>query len=105
MTLLPEAVASWVEASCAAQGMPVAVVDTEAIIRIGVLLRGTRAAGRVRSTDRSAGPSAGPGGADPVGIESAIASRGDRVHGGEIKHGGDDLLVLSARDILAVIEK
>ena len=75
---------AWVQSSCDAQGVPMVVVDSEAIAQIGVLLRGRGAAGRVRSTDRGTRPSAGPGGSDAVRVEASIAARGNRIDGGEI---------------------
>ena len=55
--------AAWVEASCAAQGVPVRVTDPGVIARIGVLLGaapGTDGRGSGRSTAAASEPPDGP---------------------------------------------
>lgn len=63
-----DALRAWVEASCAAQGVPVAVTDSGTVSRVGVLLSGRNAAGRSRSDDRSTRRSQLPSGNDPVNV-------------------------------------
>lgn len=66
-----EAVAAWVEASCADQGVPVKVTDPAALRRVSVLLGGRAATGApapVRPAD-----SEPPHGHDPGGVEPAAA--------------------------------
>jgi hypothetical protein len=67
------ALRAWVEATCAAQGVPVAVTDGGTVFRVGVLLGGRGAAGRSRSDDRSARRSQLPSGNDPVHVDAPSA--------------------------------
>jgi hypothetical protein len=68
-----EALRAWLEASCALQGVPVAVTEIGTVTRIGVLLRGRDAAGQSRSGNRSARPSQLPDGNNPVGVNASRA--------------------------------
>jgi hypothetical protein len=69
MGLTDEEVAAWVEASCAAQGVPVKVTDP-AVVRSVCVLLGGRGAGRSRQATPAA-PVAlqPPDGSDPGGVE------------------------------------
>jgi hypothetical protein len=91
MALDREALRTWLEASCAAQGVPVVVTDPVTIARVGVLLRDRDAAGQPPAGgDRSARTSQPPGGANPVrvhGVGVPALSSGD---GGEVEHSGDN---------------
>lgn len=90
MAIDRDALRAWVEASCAAQGVPVAVTDAAVVAQLGVLLRGRDAAGAPPAGgDRSARPSQLPGGHDPGRVQGAGSglAGGD---GGEVEHGGDD---------------
>lgn len=49
----------WLEASCAAQGIPVLVTDAGVVLRVGVLLGGRGPAGLPRSGDRGTLPVSG----------------------------------------------
>ena len=57
--LTPEQVASLVDASCAAQGVPVKVTDPTLIRRVGVLLGGAVAGSRAHPRSGSTRPAAG----------------------------------------------
>jgi hypothetical protein len=48
------ALRAWVELTCAAQGIPVAVTDSATVFRVGVLLSGAGCCGKSRSDGRSA---------------------------------------------------
>jgi hypothetical protein len=55
----PEEVKRWVEASCAAQGVPVKVTDTIVVRRVGMLLgAGSEALGRADAGRAQAAPAA-----------------------------------------------
>jgi hypothetical protein len=62
---------AWVEATCSAQGVPVAVTDSATVFRVGVLLSGRDAAGVSRSDDRSTRRSQLPSGDDPVDVDAS----------------------------------
>ncbi|TFB58963.1 hypothetical protein E3N94_04010 [Cryobacterium sp. Sr3] len=64
------ALRAWLEATCALQGVPVAVTDIGVVSRVGVLLRGRDVAGLPRSGDRNARPSQLPAGKDPVVVHA-----------------------------------
>ena len=85
-----EALRVWLVASCAAQGVPVAVTDPVVIAQVGVLLRGRDAAGQPPAGgDRSARPSQPPRDTDSVRIDIATSS-GSGSDGAEVHHGPDD---------------
>jgi hypothetical protein len=54
-----QALLRWLEASCAAQGIPVVVTDAGVVSRVGVLLGGRAPAGLPRSGDRGTRPVSG----------------------------------------------
>lgn len=87
--LSAERVAAWVEASCAAQGVPVKVSDPHVVARVGVLL-GVRSATGAQAKLRPVRTAASepPDRTNPVGIERA--GHLGRVDDGVIQHGGDD---------------
>ena len=60
----------WVETTCAAQGIPVAVTDSATVFRIGVLLSGREEAGKSRSDDRASRRSQLPSGHDPIDVHA-----------------------------------
>ncbi|TFD70564.1 hypothetical protein E3T38_04835 [Cryobacterium sp. Hb1] len=64
------ALRAWLEATCAVQGVPVAVTDAGVVSRVGVLLRGRDVAGQPRSGDRNARLSQLPAGNDPVVVHA-----------------------------------
>jgi len=70
MIIDPDALRAWVAATCAAQGIPVAVTDSATISRVGVLLSGRDAARRSRSDARSIRRSQLPGGNDPLDVNT-----------------------------------
>jgi len=58
-TFTPEEVKQWVEASCAAQGVPVKVSDAMVVRRVGMLLgAGSDAVGRADAGRAQAAPAA-----------------------------------------------
>ena len=83
----PEQIRAWVEASCAQQGVPVAVTDPATVERIVVLLGGTgrEGPGRGAATRRGLQP---PDRGDAVGAERFGGSPG--ADGGVVEDGGDD---------------
>ena len=102
----PEEVQRWVEASCAAQGVPVKVTDELVVRRVGLLLgAGSDAAGRADAGRAQAAPaacarrtgrparSAGvlqlPDRLDPRGIEAAGTGHTGADHG-VVQDGTDD---------------
>lgn len=69
VTIDRDALRAWVEATCAAQGVPVLVSDAAVIAQVGVLLTG----GRPRGEPPAGGvarraPSQSPGGDDPARV-------------------------------------
>ena len=94
MALDPGWLASWVAASCAAQGVPVKVTDSGVLSRVGVLL-GVRAGGPrahgapVPSTRAPASPSQPPDGVHPFGVQGSGAG-GAGSDDGVVQDGGDD---------------
>lgn len=91
--LSAEEVAAWVEASCAAQGVPARVTDPEAVRRVGVLLRAGDRTGpqaELRPVRRLA--SQPPHGHDSGRVESVgrSAAVAPGVHDGVVEHGTDD---------------
>lgn len=82
MGLSPEAVAAWLSASCAEQGVPVLITDPHVLAKVAALLspppagpETTRSAGRSRSRTRSQSPDR----PNPTGIQRSAAelTRGD----------------------------
>jgi hypothetical protein len=61
----------WVELSCAAQGIPIAVTDSAIVFRVGVLLSGRDAAGSRGATDAAPVRSQLPSGNDPVNVDAS----------------------------------
>jgi hypothetical protein len=88
-----DAVRSWVEASCAAQGVPVLVRDPAVVRQVGVLLAGRRAGGCTRgSASIRPAPTClqPPDCLHPVRVEPAPADEGGRVDDDVVDHGLDD---------------
>lgn len=84
-----DAVAAWVDASCAAQGVPVPVTDSGVLARVGVLLKGAGVAGVREAGPATPALSAGPDRNDADGVELAGRTI-SRVHGGVIEHRAND---------------
>lgn len=81
----------WVEASCAAQGVPVFVADAVVIADALALVKGRDAAGgRPEGGTRSARPSHPPGGNDPLGSEYLLHPGDSGKDGRVVKHGPYD---------------
>lgn len=89
MTIDFEAMRTWLENSCALQGVAVVVTDAGVVARVGVLLRGRDAAGGRAATAAASGPSAAPRGHDPERVERS-ASAGGGLDGGEVEDSADD---------------
>lgn len=91
--MTPEALAAWVEASCAAQGLPVKVTDAGAVARVVTLLGGPLGSGRAQarsaSTARPRPALQPPHGSDPVDVEPA-APVCSRLDDGVVEDGGHD---------------
>lgn len=92
----PEVLASWVAASCAAQGVPVKVTDPTVLRRVGVLLgsaavegRGRKRSGTRPSTGAVPASSVSPLHADPVRVDSTDAGLPGADHE-VVDQGGDD---------------
>lgn len=91
-SLTGEAVASWVTASCQAQGVPVKVIDARTVEQVRVLLTGQggrTAPARQRGRSAPAGRSQPPERPDPgrvEGLRAARAGSDDRV----VQHSADD---------------
>jgi hypothetical protein len=62
-------VAAWVQASCAAQGVPIKVTDPTILRRVGVLLGAVSEGPRVRKRSGTRGPS-GSGSVTPLGSDA-----------------------------------
>lgn len=81
--LPPDSLAAWVEASCAAQGVPVKVADPTVVSRVGALLgarvEGTRAQPRSGSTRPLGRGSVAPPDAHAGGVQGLHSgtARGD----------------------------
>ena len=87
--LTPEQVRCWVEASCAAQGVAVAVADPGTVGRIVVLLGGPGREGPGRgAADRAALQP--PDRTHPVGVEPGLAAAGSGTDDGVVEKHGDD---------------
>jgi len=56
MSIDTAALREWVELTCAAQGIPVAVTDSATVFRVGILLSGRGAAGGRGATDAGSRP-------------------------------------------------
>ena len=65
-----EAVAAWLRASCAEQGVPVLITDPHVLADVAVLLSGQGVPGSAR---RPARVSDSPDGSDPAGVEGPAA--------------------------------
>ena len=94
MALDPGWLASWVAASCAAQGVPVKVTDLGVLSRVGVLLGVRVGAPRAHgaaapSTRAPAAPSQPPDGLHPLGVQRS-GSGGTGADDGVVQDGGDD---------------
>lgn len=63
----------WVESTCAAQGIPVAVTDSATVFRVGVLLSGRDAASSRGATNAAPVRSQLPSGNDPVDVNASGA--------------------------------
>lgn len=91
--LPPDRLAAWVEASCAAQGVPSRLTDPALLGRVVVLLGDSAEAARARarsaSTRTLAVRSQAPDGLHSVGVQGA-GSYGARADDGVVEHGGDD---------------
>lgn len=69
-----DAVRAWLEASCAAQGVPVLVSDPGVISQVGVLVRGApMGAGSREGAEPMGARSQAPGGDDSGGVEYSRA--------------------------------
>lgn len=90
MSIDRDAVRAWVEATCAAQGVPVLVTDAGAVSRLRVLLsvRGS-AGGAPAGVRRGPRRSEGPAGHDSVRVQSA-GSGGAGEDGRVVQDGSDD---------------
>ena len=89
MSVDRDAVRSWLEASCAAQGIPVVVTDAGVVSQVRLLLAGRDAAGA-----RGAGPAAparsvAPRRNDPGRVHAA-GSRNAGTDGGVVEYGSDN---------------
>lgn len=73
MSVNLEDVRAWLVASCALQGVPVAITDIGVVSRVGVLLSGRGVAGLPRSGDRNPRRSQLPAGNDPVVVDAPRA--------------------------------
>lgn len=90
MAIDREMLRTWLEATCAAQGLPVLVTDAEVVARVGVLLSGRDSArGPRQGTRAESRRSEPPSGYDPVRVEAACASRA-RADRGEVEDSGDN---------------
>lgn len=89
MTIDREALRAWVEASCEAQGVPVAVTDAGVVASVGVLLSGWDDAGVPRSGTRSTQRLQPPSRNDPVRVQT-LHPLGAGVDGGVVEDGADD---------------
>lgn len=91
MSVDREAIAAWVAASCAAQGVPVRITDPGVVAKVTVLLRGGLSRGGPRQGAQRGRPprSEPPGRDDPVGVELAAAGLAGHDRR-EVEHGGDD---------------
>lgn len=98
----PDELAAWVEASCAAQGVPVKVTDPTVRRRVGVLLGASEAPrGGARGAGDHEAPraaSGAPNDRDPVGVEP-LDSRRSGPNLGVVDHRGDDGALLVERTI------
>jgi hypothetical protein len=65
------ALRAWVELTCAAQGIPVAVTDSATVFRVGVLLSGRDAADSRGATDAATVRSQLPSGNDSVHVDAS----------------------------------
>lgn len=90
MTIDRDALRAWVESTCSAQGVPVLVTDAGSVAQLRVLLS-VRASADGAPAGARRGPrrSQGPGGNDPVRVQTS-GSWGAGEDGGEVEHGGDD---------------
>jgi len=84
-----EEVKRWVEASCAAQGVPVKVTDRLVVRRVGMLLgAGSEALGRADAGRAQAAPAAArPAAARPADWAGALQLP-DRLHAGGVEAAG-----------------
>ena len=89
MMINREQMNAWLDASCVAQGVPVAITDPVAVAQIAALLSGQDAAGEPRSGDRSIQRLQPPSGNDPVRIQMLRAG-GSGLDSGVIKDSGND---------------
>ena len=84
-----EQMSAWLDASCMAQGIQVAITDPVTVTQIAALLSGQDAAGEPRSGDRSNDRLQPPSGNDPVRIK-ALCAGGSGLDSGVIKDRGND---------------
>jgi hypothetical protein len=73
--LPPETLAAWVEASCAAQGVPAKVTDPTVVRRVGALLGAAPDSGSQGGRGRKRSGTRPPGGAAPGGGFSGATRR------------------------------
>lgn len=97
----PEAVRAWVEASCAAQGLPVTITDSTVLGRVAGLLGAPPRKGR--------GPTGAAPGSDlpdrgqAARIETVRASDGGGGDGQVVEHGGDDRMLPGEGQVLPAV--
>ena len=85
---LRAAARAWVEASCAAQGMPVRVADPTILAQVAGLLGAAPGPGGV-APRRSVPESGAPDGGDAAGVEAVVATPCGCDHN-VVEDGGDD---------------
>ena len=89
MMINREQMNAWLDASCVAQGVPVAITDPVAVAQIAALLSGQDAAGEPRSGARSICRLQSPSGNDSVRVQT-LGTLSAGLDGGVIKDGAYD---------------